>query len=69
MFTITYWYAGNSEGAASLTADLVDLGYVRLVTWIILNLVDRDRSDIVVEVSTSSTHHVQLQIESKNFFD
>ena len=41
---------GNSEGAATLTADLVDLGYVRAVTWIVLNLVDRDRSDIIVEV-------------------
>ncbi|KAL3131428.1 hypothetical protein ABBQ38_007740 [Trebouxia sp. C0009 RCD-2024] len=45
--------SGNSEGAASLTADLVDLGYSRLVTWIILNLVDRDRSDVVVEVSVA----------------
>ena len=46
-------YAGNSEGAATLTADLVDLGYVRAVTWIVLNLVDRDQSDVVVEVRLS----------------
>ena len=46
-------YTGNAEGAATLTADLVDLGYVRAITWIVLNLVDRDQSDIVVEVRIS----------------
>ena len=41
---------GNAEGAATLTADLVDLGWIKTVTWIALNLADRDRSDVVVEV-------------------
>ena len=43
-------HAGSAEGAATLTADLVDLGFVKTVAWIVLNLVDRDRSDVVVEV-------------------
>ena len=43
--------AGAEEGAASLTANLVDLGYTNLVVGIVLNLIDRERSDIVVKVS------------------
>ena len=42
--------ADSAEGAALLTAHLVDLGYERLVVSVVLNLVDRDRADIVVKV-------------------
>ena len=46
-----------------MTADLVDLGYVKAVTWVILNLVDRDRSDIVVEVRLLTVHHLLCTVD------
>lgn len=43
-------FAGCAEGAATLTADLVDLGYTKTIVAITLDLIDRKKSDIVVKV-------------------
>jgi len=42
--------ADSAEGAATLTADLVDLGFTKTIVAITLNLIDREKSDVVVAV-------------------
>jgi len=42
--------ADSAEGAATLTADLVDLGFTKTIVAVTLNLIDREKSDIVVAV-------------------
>ncbi|DBB15359.1 hypothetical protein WJX82_007179 [Trebouxia sp. C0006] len=41
----------SAEGAATLTADLVDLGFTKTIVAVTLNLIDREKSDIVVAIS------------------
>ncbi|KAL0022607.1 hypothetical protein WJX77_009467 [Trebouxia sp. C0004] len=43
----------SAEGAATLTADLVDLGFTKTIVAITLNLIDREKSDIVVAISVA----------------
>ena len=57
--------AGCAEGAATLTANLVDLGYTSFVVGVVLNLIDREKSDIVVQVDCSC-HSQLLQSASKS---
>jgi len=56
--------ADSAEGAATLTADLVDLGFTKTIVAITLNLIDREKSDIVVAVRSwpAASHRFATQI-------
>ncbi len=54
--------ADSAEGAATLTADLVDLGFTKTIVAVTLNLIDREKSDIVVAVrKLASNNPIVLQ--------
>ncbi len=55
--------ADSAEGAATLTADLVDLGFTKTIVAITLNLIDREKSDIVVAVRSwpAASHRFATQ--------
>ena len=55
-------HADSAEGAATLTADLVDLGFTKTIVAVTLNLIDREKSDIVVAVrKLASNNPIVLQ--------